>query len=56
MCRIREGKWERREKVIIKIDQETSIDYPVKDIIQERQEGRTIPENSPVKSSGSNEG
>ena len=41
-------------KVIVKTDQEPSIEYLKKDIIQDRPEGRTILENSPVKSSGSN--
>jgi hypothetical protein len=41
-------------KVIIKTDQEPSIEYLRNDVIQDRPEGQTIPENSPVKSSGSN--
>ena len=40
--------------MIVKIDQEPSIEHLIKDIIQERQEVRTIPEESLVKSSGSN--
>jgi len=40
--------------VIIETDQEPSIEYLKNDIIQDRPEGRTITENSPVRSSGSN--
>ena len=40
--------------VIVKNDQEPSIQYLLKDIRDQRPEGRTIPEESPVKSSGSN--
>ena len=41
-------------KVIIKTDQEPSIEYLVQDIIDTRKEGRTVIEESPVQSSGSN--
>jgi hypothetical protein len=41
-------------KVILKNDQEPSIQYFIKDLIEQRVEGRTILEESPVKSSGSN--
>ena len=41
-------------KVIVKTDQEPSIKFLVNDVIEGRPEGRTIPEESPVKSSGSN--
>ena len=41
-------------RVLIKTDQEPSIQYLVKDIIDLRKEGKTIIEESPVKSSGSN--
>ena len=40
--------------VIIKTDQEISIEYLVQDIIDARKEGRTVIEESPVQSSGSN--
>ncbi len=40
--------------VIVKKDQEPSMEYLVKDIRDQRPEGRTIPEEWPVKSSGSN--
>ena len=40
--------------VIVKKDQEPSMEYLFKDIRDQRPEGRTIPEESPVKSSGSN--
>ena len=41
-------------KVIIKTDQEPSIQYLIQDIIDTRKEGRTVIEESPVRSSGSN--
>ena len=44
------------EKVIVKNDQEVSIQYFIKDLVEQRHEGRTILEESPVKSSGSNGG
>ena len=40
--------------VIVKKDQEPSMEYLFKDIRDQRPEGRTIPEESPVRSSGSN--
>ena len=42
------------ERMIVKNDQEASIQYFIKDLVEQRQEGRTILEESPVKSSGSN--
>ena len=41
-------------KIIIKSDQEPIIQGLIKDIVGERAEGRTVLEESPVKSSGSN--
>ena len=41
-------------KVIVKTDQEPSIQYFVKDLIESRPQGQTVIEESPVKSSGSN--
>ena len=41
-------------KIIIRSDQEPSIQCLIKDIVGERAEGRTVLEESPVKSSGSN--
>ena len=41
-------------KVIVKHDQEVSIQYFIKDFVEQRHEGRKILEESPVKSSGSN--
>ena len=41
-------------EVIVKSDQERSIQFLVKDLIDQRKEGKTIPEESPVQSSGSN--
>ena len=42
------------EKVIVKNDQELSIQYFIKGLVQQRHEGRTILEESLVKSNGSN--
>ena len=41
-------------QVIIKNDQESSIQYFIKDIVESRVSGRTHLEESPVKSGGSN--
>ena len=43
-----------KEKIILKTDQEPSIQYFIKDFMEQREEGRTIVEESPVGSSGSN--
>ena len=40
--------------ILLKTDQENSMKYFVKDFIEAREEGKTIPEESPVGSSGSN--
>ena len=40
--------------MIVKSDQEPSMQFLVKDIIESRPEGQTVSEESPVKSSGSN--
>ena len=40
--------------IILKSDQEASMKYFPKDFIEAREDGKTIPEESPVKSSGSN--
>ena len=40
--------------IILKSDQEPCMEYFQKDLIEVREEGKTIPEESPVKSSGSN--
>ena len=40
--------------VIVKTDQESSAKYLIKDIVSERSEGKTMIEESPVRSSGSN--
>ena len=45
---------DRSSRVIIKTDQDPAIKYLVKDIIDTRPEGQTIPEESPVTSSDSN--
>ena len=41
-------------KVIVKTDQEPSIKFLVRDIVDSRPQGQTVLEESPVKSSGSN--
>ena len=41
-------------KIVVKNDQEASIQYFINDLVEAREEGRTIREESPVKSSGSN--
>ena len=43
-----------RERIIVKSDQEPSMKYFVNDFVEAREEGRTILEESPVGSSGSN--
>ena len=45
---------DRNSRVIVKTDQEPAIKTFVKDLTAAREEGRTIAEESPVKSSGSN--
>ena len=45
---------DKASKVMVKTDQEPSIKYLVNDIIEGRPSGQTVPEMSPVKSSGSN--
>ena len=41
-------------QVIVKSDQEPSIGYVVKDVLEAREEGRTLVEESPVQGSKSN--
>ena len=41
-------------QIIIENDQEPSIQYFIKDLMESRESGRSILEESPVKSSGSN--
>ena len=45
---------DRQSRIIVKTDQEPAIKTFVKDLVDAREEGRTISEESPVKSSGSN--
>ena len=45
---------DKTSKVIVKTDQEPSIKYLVKDMVEGRPQGQTVVELSPVKSSGSN--
>ena len=42
--------------VIVKTDQENAVEYVMKRLVEAREEGRTIIEESPVGSSGSNGG
>ena len=45
---------DREGNIIVKNDQEPSMQFVIKDLFEERREGGTIIEESPVKSSGSN--
>jgi hypothetical protein len=45
---------DREGKILVKSDQEPSVVYLIKDLVEARPEGRTVVEESPVKSSGSN--
>ena len=45
---------DREADIIVKTDQEPSIQYLIKDLLEERRDGKTIVEESPTKSSGSN--
>ena len=41
-------------KIMLENDQEPSIQYFIKDLVESRESGRSILEESPVKSNGSN--
>ena len=45
---------DRGARIIVKSDQEPAIKTLIKDVVEAREEGRTIVEESPVRSSGSN--
>ena len=45
---------DREGDIIVKTDQEPSIQYLIKDLIDDRRDGKTIVEESPKKSNGSN--
>ena len=49
-----EENGDHERDIIVKTDQENAINLVVKELIEERGEGKTIPEESPKKSSGSN--
>ena len=49
-----EENGDRDGDILVKTDQEPSIQYLIKDLIESRAEGKTVPEESPVRSSGSN--
>ena len=49
-----EENGDKEGSIIIKSDQENSIEYLMNEIVEGRVEGRTIIENSPKQSSGSN--
>ena len=49
-----EENGDKEGSVIVKTDQEASIEYLVKDLMFERPEGKTISEEAPKQSSGSN--
>jgi len=42
------------QRIMVKTDQENSVKALIEDLVAQREEGRTIVEESPVKSSGSN--
>ena len=45
---------DREGTIIVKSDQESAIEYLIKGIVERRGEGKTIVEESPTQSSGSN--
>ena len=49
-----EENGDREGNIIVKNDQEPSMQFVIKDLIEERKAGGTIIEESPVTSSGSN--
>ena len=49
-----EENGDKVNKVIVKTDQEPSIAYLIKDLVERREDGRTIVEEAPVESKGSN--
>jgi hypothetical protein len=49
-----EENGDREGNIIVKTDQEPAIQFLIKELIESREEGKTVPEESPVKSSGSN--
>ena len=49
-----EENGDREGDIVVKNDQEASMQYLIKDLLTERPEGKTILEEAPVKSSGSN--
>jgi hypothetical protein len=49
-----EENGDREGDIIVKTDQEPAIQFLIKELIESREEGKTVPEESPVKSSGSN--
>ena len=49
-----EENGDKERDIIVKTDQEPSIEYVVGDIVKGRVEGRTVVEESPKRSSGSN--
>ena len=49
-----EENGDKVNKVIVKTDQEPSIKYLVKDLVDRREDGKTIVEEAPVESKGSN--
>ena len=45
---------DRESKILIKTDQENAIEILVRDIVEDRPEGKTLVEEVPIKSKGSN--
>ena len=52
-CEFLEENGDKMSKVIVKTDQEPSIEYLIKDLVRRREEGRTIVEEAPLESKGS---
>ena len=53
-CEVMEENGDKVNKVIVKTDQEPSIEYLIKDLVRRREDGRTIVEEAPLESKGSN--
>ena len=53
-CEFMEENGDKANKVIVKTDQEPSITYLVRDLVDRREDGQTIVEEAPVESKGSN--
>ena len=45
---------DKGQQIVVKTDQEPSIEAVVEDLVKEREDGRTVVEESPKMSSGNN--